>query len=195
MKMNSLKLFREEISKGIPFNAQSDENARNYFVSRTIAYESPMGCIGIIASDPESISYVFFTDDFPFGEPSFLQKQYPVLSRARTLLDRYFTGEPFDTSEIPIRIDRGTDFQNKVWETILQIPYGEVRSYKWIAERIGKPKAVRAVGSAVGANPVSILNPCHRVIRSSGALGGYGGGLERKRQLLALEGQPIEKLK
>ena len=69
-----------------------------------------------------------------------------------------------------------------------------MRSYKWVAEQVGKPKAVRAVGSAVGANPVSILNPCHRVIRSNGALGGYGGGLGRKRLLLALEGHPIEKL-
>ena len=195
MRMNPFKLFRDEISKEIPFDAQSYENARNYFASRTIAYESPMGCMGIVAADQGHISHVFFTDDFPFGEPSPIQMQYPVLTYAQELLDRYFAGEPLDVSVIPIRVDWGTDFQNRVWETIRQIPYGEVRSYKWIAEKVGRPKAVRAVGSAVGANAAIILNPCHRVIRSNGALGGYGGGLERKRRLLALEGYPIKQLK
>ena len=194
MRMNPFKLFRDEISKEIPFDAQSYENARNYFASRTIAYESPMGCMGIVAADQEHISHVFFTDDFPFGEPSPIQMQYPVLTYAQELLDRYFAGEPLDVSAIPIRVDWGTDFQNRVWETIRQIPYGEVRSYKWIAEKVGRPKAVRAVGSAVGANAAIILNPCHRVIRSNGALGGYGGGLERKRRLLALEGYPVGRL-
>ncbi len=195
MRMNPFKLFRDEISKEIPFDAQSYENARNYFASRTIAYESPMGCMGIVAADQEHISHVFFTDDFPFGEPSPIQMQYPVLTYAQELLDRYFAGEPLDVSVIPIRVDWGTDFQNTVWETIRQIPYGEVRSYKWIAEKVGRPKAVRAVGSAVGANAAIILNPCHRVIRSNGALGGYGGGLERKRRLLALEGYPVGRLR
>ena len=195
MRMNPFKLFRDEISKEIPFDAQSYENARNYFASRTIAYESPMGCMGIVAADQGHISHVFFTDDFPFGEPSPIQMQYPVLTYAQELLDRYFAGEPLDVSVIPIRVDWGTDFQNTVWETIRQIPYGEVRSYKWIAEKVGRPKAVRAVGSAVGANAAIILNPCHRVIRSNGALGGYGGGLERKRRLLALEGYPVGRLR
>ena len=162
MKMNPSKLFREEISKEISFDAQSYENARNYFASRTIAYESPMGCMGIVAADQESISHVFFTDDFPFREPSPIHMQYPVLTYAQELLDRYFAGEPLEVSAVPIRVDWGTDFQNRVWETIRQIPYGEVRSYKWIAEQVGRPKAVRAVGSAVGANAAVILNPCHR---------------------------------
>lgn len=195
MRMNPFKLSRNEISKEIPFDAQSYESARNYFVSRTIAYESPIGCMGIVAADQENISHVFFTEDFPFGEPSPIQMQYPVLTHTQELLDRYFAGEPFDVSTIPIQMESGTDFQNSVWETIRRIPYGEVRSYKWIAEQVGRPKAVRAVGSAVGANAVIILNPCHRVIRSNGALGGYGGGLERKRLLLALEGYPIEQVR
>lgn len=195
MRMNPVKLFREEISKKTPVDAQSYENAREYLTSRTVAYESPMGRMGIVAADQESISYVFFSDDFPFGESSSIQMQYPVLTYAREMLDQYFAGEPLEFSKVPIRFNWGTDFQNSVWETIRQIPYGEVRSYKWIAEQIGHPKAVRAVGGAVGANAAVILNPCHRVIRSNGALGGYGGGLERKRQLLALEGYPIEELK
>ena len=195
MRMNPVQLFREEISKEMPVDAQSYENARGYLASRTIAYESPMGRMGIVAADQESISHVFFSDDFPFGEPSSIQTQYPVLTYAQKLLDQYFAGEPLEFSEVPIRFNCGTDFQNRVWETIRQIPYGEVRSYKWIAEQVGRPKAVRAVGNAVGANAAVILNPCHRVVRSNGALGGYGGGLERKRQLLALEGHPIEELK
>lgn len=192
MRINPFKLFREGISQEIPFDAQAYEDARNYFTSRTIAYASPMGCMGIVAADARSLSHVFFTDDFPFGESSPIHSQYPVLTYAQELLDQYFAGEPLEFSEVPIRFNWGTDFQNRVWETIRQIPYGEVRSYKWIAEQVGKPKAVRAVGSAVGANAAVILNPCHRVVRSNGALGGYGGGLERKRQLLALEGHPVE---
>ena len=195
MRTNPVKLFREEISKKMPADAQSYENARKYLTSRTIAYESPMGRMGVVAADQESISYVFFSDDFPFGESSSIQMQYPVLTYAREMLDQYFAGEPLEFSQVPIRFNWGTNFQNSVWETIRQIPYGKVRSYKWIAEQIGHPKAVRAVGGAVGANTAVILNPCHRVIRSNGALGGYGGGLERKRQLLALEGYPIEELR
>lgn len=195
MRMNPVKLFREKISKKMPVDAQSYERAREYLTSRTIAYESPMGRIGIVAADQESISHVFFSDNFSFDESSSIQMQYPVLTHAQELLDQYFAGEPLEFSKVPIRFNWGTDFQNSVWETIRQIPYGKVRSYKWIAEQIGHPKAVRAVGGAVGANTAVILNPCHRVVRSNGALGGYGGGLERKRQLLALEGHPIEELR
>ena len=117
-----------------------------------------------------------------------------MLRRTKNILDRYFDGESVDFREIPVKIEMGTDFQNSVWNTIHQIPYGEVRSYKWIAEQIGRPKAVRAVGNATGSNPITIIIPCHRVIGSNGNLGGYGGGLERKRQFLTLEGYPVEVL-
>ena len=186
--MNLFKKFPERIRQDVPVNVQSYESARNYFASRTIAYESPIGCIGIVAADRDNISHLSFTHNFPFDGSPHLQDQYPVLTHVQELLDLYFAGQPFDTAAVPIRVDGGTHFQNKVWDTIRQIPHGEVRSYKWIAEKIAKPKAVRAVGSAVGANAVSIFIPCHRVIRSDGALGGYGGGIERKRKLLALEG-------
>lgn len=81
----------------------------------------------------------------------------------------------------------GTPFQLMVWEELLKIPYGETRSYWELAEAIGKPKAARAVGNALNANPVAIIIPCHRVIASGGKLGGFGGGTELKRQLLELE--------
>ncbi len=179
-----MKTFPERIRENVPVEGRS----RDYIASRTISYESPIGQIAIVAADPDNISHLFFTQNLSFDEVPRLQVQYPVLTRVQKLLDAYFAGKPFDTFEVPVRIDCGTDFQNRVWDAIRQIPHGEVRSYKWIAERIGRPKAVRAVGSAVGANAVSIFIPCHRVIRSDGTLGGYGGGIERKRQLLAFEG-------
>jgi methylated-DNA-[protein]-cysteine S-methyltransferase len=100
-------------------------------------------------------------------------------------LDAYFAG---DLREFSIPIDlRGTEFQRRVWELLLPIPYGETRSYGQIANALGRPKASRAVGQAIGTNPVAIIVPCHRVIGASGGLVGYGGGLHRKQALLELE--------
>jgi O-6-methylguanine DNA methyltransferase len=82
---------------------------------------------------------------------------------------------------------RGTPFQRAVWEQLLAIPYGETRSYAEIAQAVGQPAAVRAVGAANGANPIALVVPCHRVIASDGRLGGYGGGLRLKAKLLAME--------
>lgn len=195
MQIHPFKTFSEEISEDLPAKVQPYKNILDDFAAGAISCASPIGCINIVAADQNTISHVFFTEYFPFNEPQDLQIQSPVLTRARELLDRYFSGKPLDVSEISLRIDRGTPFQNSVWKTIQQIPYGELRSYKWIAEQIGKPRAVRAVGNAVGANPVSIFRPCHRVIRSNGNLGGYGGGLDRKRQLLTLEGHDTERFK
>ncbi len=101
-------------------------------------------------------------------------------------LDEYFAGTRtvFDFPCAP----QGTPFQQKVWAALCEIPYGETRSYKQIAEAVGKPKACRAVGMANNRNPIIIVIPCHRVIGANGALTGYGGGLEMKRALLELEG-------
>ncbi len=101
-------------------------------------------------------------------------------------LDEYFAGSR-KVFDFPYRL-HGTPFQEKVWEALREIPYGETRSYKDIAEAIGHPKAFRAVGMANHANPIFIVIPCHRVIGTSGALVGYGGGLEMKKALLELEG-------
>jgi len=84
---------------------------------------------------------------------------------------------------------RGTPFQCRVWQQLQEIPYGETRTYGEIAEAIGQPRAVRAVGTANGANPLSLVVPCHRVVRAGGKLGGYGGGLPLKKRLLAMERQ------
>jgi methylated-DNA-[protein]-cysteine S-methyltransferase len=102
-------------------------------------------------------------------------------------LDAYFAGR---LREFKIPLDlRGTSFQRRVWELLCDIPWGETRSYGQIAKALGRPKAARAVGRAVGTNPVSIVVPCHRVIGSDGTLTGYGGGLDRKEALLNLEGR------
>ena len=102
-------------------------------------------------------------------------------------LARYFAGEP-DPFETKLDLRSGTAFQRRVWRVLRSIPFGSTVSYGDVARRIGSPHAARAVGQAVGANPVSIIIPCHRVIRASGALGGFGAGLPIKRWLLRHEG-------
>jgi len=102
-------------------------------------------------------------------------------------LEAYFAGELAALKAIPRTIG-GTAFQRQVWNALVEIPPGETTSYARLAERIGRPAAVRAVGAANGANPIAVVVPCHRVIGTGGALTGYGGGVERKRWLLAHEG-------
>ncbi len=100
-------------------------------------------------------------------------------------LDRYFSGK---TVALPdVNFSNGTLFQQKVWKTLLKIPHGQTRSYSWIAKQVGSPKAVRAVGTACGKNPIPIFIPCHRVLQSSGGLGGFAPGLPWKKYLLNLE--------
>jgi O-6-methylguanine DNA methyltransferase len=108
------------------------------------------------------------------------------LSQAMDELRRYLAGERLQFA-CPLDL-RGTPFQVAVWEALYRIPYGQTRSYAQIAQAVGSPKAVRAVGMANGANPVAVIVPCHRVIGSNGTLTGYGGGLPMKQWLLALEG-------
>lgn len=115
--------------------------------------------------------------------PARSEKPFKLLLKE---LDEYFSGEPviFTT-----RLDvTGTTFQIRVWNELLKIPYGNVRSYKWLAQMAGNPKGARAVGGALNKNRVPVLIPCHRVIESSGGLGGYGYGLDIKIRLLEMEG-------
>ncbi len=109
--------------------------------------------------------------------------------QANAIVD-YLSGKAPFPGDLPLDIS-GTPFQHRVWNQLRAIPAGETRSYQEIARRIGRPRAVRAVGTAIGANPVSILIPCHRAVRKGGALGGYRWGPECKRKLLQMEGAPI----
>lgn len=110
----------------------------------------------------------------------------PLLREAARQLDRHFgaSGQPFD---LPLDLSAGTAFQQTVWRALLAIPLGRTCSYQALAQQIGRPLAVRAVGTAIGRNPLSIVVPCHRVLGSDGGLSGYAGGLDRKRALLRLE--------
>ncbi|MDQ6423561.1 methylated-DNA--[protein]-cysteine S-methyltransferase [Paenibacillus sp. LHD-117] len=112
-------------------------------------------------------------------------RSHPILAEAERQLERYFAGE-LRAFDVPLQM-HGTEFQLRVWEALRQIPYGETRSYKQIAEAIGKPAAVRAVGGANNKNPIPIMTPCHRVIGADGRMVGFGGGLAAKTALLELE--------
>ena len=116
----------------------------------------------------------------------------PVLLETERQLQEYFAGT---RNQFELALDfTGTDFQKQVWQALLTIPFGETRSYSQIAEQIGNPKAVRAVGAANGRNPISIIAPCHRVVGASGGLTGFAGGLEAKQYLLTLEDRSQAKM-
>ena len=118
-------------------------------------------------------------------------QETPLIKEACRQLSEYLKGER-KTFDLPLN-PKGTDFQKCVWRALCDIPYGETRTYKQIAEAIGNPKAVRAVGMANNRNPITIIVPCHRVIGANGKLVGYGGGLEMKEFLLRLEKVSISK--
>lgn len=145
----------------------------------TVIYHSPVGGIELDYEDGAVTVLKNAAPDVRAGAPNELTE---LVFRQ---LDEYFAGmrKAFD---FPYRL-QGTPFQEAVWAALRDIPYGETRSYKDIAEAIGHPKAFRAVGMANHANPIFIAVPCHRVIGASGSLVGYGGGLEMKKALLELE--------
>jgi methylated-DNA-[protein]-cysteine S-methyltransferase len=150
-------------------------------------FESPIGEL-LLAGTSGELSMI----GFPKGsmrrdpEPDWIYNEDPF-ETARKQLDEYFSGKRKDF-DLPLSLG-GTDFQVSVLKALLEIPYGETRSYGAIAKRIGRPRAVRAVGAANGRNPIPIIVPCHRVIGSSGDLTGFGGGLDTKEALLRLEAE------
>ena len=122
----------------------------------------------------------------PYHPKEEIYQETPVIKEAFGQLSEYFSGNR-KTFNLPLLL-KGTDFQKQVWQALLKIPFGETRSYKQIAEAIGNPKAVRAVGMANNKNPLLIVVPCHRVIGGNGKLVGYAVGLDKKEYLLRLEG-------
>jgi methylated-DNA-[protein]-cysteine S-methyltransferase len=110
-----------------------------------------------------------------------------ILAEAQAELIDYLEGKRRDFT-VPVDMSQGTAFQRRVWRAILRVPYGRVRSYQWVAEKVGGKQYARAVGMALGANPVPIVVPCHRIVSHDGSLGGFGCGLPMKRRLLKLEG-------
>jgi methylated-DNA-[protein]-cysteine S-methyltransferase len=149
--------------------------------------ETPIGRLALVAS-PAGLAAVLWESDGPdrVRLPALEDcATHAVLDEAERQIGDYFAGRrrEFDLPLAP----RGTEFQQRVWQALREIPFGETRSYGQIAERIGQPTAVRAVGAANGRNPLSIVAPCHRVIGANGDLTGFAGGIETKRFLLALE--------
>ena len=151
-------------------------------------YSSPLGEM-IVAATARGLAGVWFEGQKHLPDSSAWPEQpgHPVLQKAIAQLDEYFSGAR-TRFDLPLDLQGGTAFQQSVWQALLAIPPGGTTSYGGLSQRIGKPAAVRAVGAAVGRNPVSIIVPCHRVLGSDGSLTGYAGGLERKSALLQLEG-------
>ncbi|WP_104403133.1 methylated-DNA--[protein]-cysteine S-methyltransferase [Vibrio penaeicida] len=147
---------------------------------------SKLGDVTIQANDDGLLGIWFETYTTKPNELGREDCKHNVLAQACKQLTEYFEGSR-KTFDVPLAA-KGTDFQKQVWQTLTQIPFGETWSYQDLANTIGNPKAVRAVGLANGKNPISVIVPCHRVIGKSGKLTGYAGGLERKEALLKLEG-------
>ena len=153
---------------------------------------TPIGDL-LLAGDEEGLGLI----GFPKGrmrrdpEPDWIFNEKPFV-KTRKQLDEYFAGER-KVFDLPLHLT-GTDFQVRVLEELQRIPYGKTASYGDIAKRIGRPRAMRAVGAANGRNPIPIIIPCHRVIGSTGDLTGFGGGLDTKAALLRLEAEHTQDL-
>lgn len=172
---------------------------------RTETYDSPLGGL-VLAADVDGLAGAWFAGQRHYGEFGSVRNalvgglerpdnagdeaQARVLAQARAWLDAYFAGD--NSSGLPPLHLMGTPFQQRVWQLLLEIPYGQTTTYGALARelehRFGSRTSARAVGGAVGRNPVSIIVPCHRVLGASGAITGYAGGVDRKRALLELEG-------
>ncbi len=164
---------------------------------RYLRHDSPIGPLLLAASDRGLCAIYMSRQRHVPDEPEQNWKpvsrddamHFSILESARAQLDEYFAGE---RSQFDLPLDLvGTDFQRSVWKGLCGIAFGETISYGELARRIGNAKAVRAVGLANGRNPVSIVVPCHRVIGADGSMTGYGGGIDRKRYLLALEARVV----
>ncbi|HUC20868.1 MAG TPA: methylated-DNA--[protein]-cysteine S-methyltransferase [Candidatus Polarisedimenticolaceae bacterium] len=154
-------------------------------------FSSPVGAL-TVSSDESGITELHIEGDRYFTEIPVQWRRDPtetLLQQVKLEVEEYFSGQRQHFA-VPLAI-QGTLFQRDVWAVLQAIPFGSTISYGAIARKIGRPKAVRAVGTAVGRNPACILVPCHRVVGSSGGFGGYVAGIECKQRLLRLEGAPV----
>jgi methylated-DNA-[protein]-cysteine S-methyltransferase len=154
----------------------------------TTHIDSRLGGVTLAATD-QGLAGVWFDQQKHLPDTAGWQPNdaHPVLREASAQLRDYFDGkrQQFD---LPLDLSHGTEFQQSVWQALLAIPSGATTSYGALSAGVGKPAAVRAVGAAVGRNPISVIVPCHRVVGKDGSLTGYAGGLDRKTALLELEG-------
>ncbi len=149
-------------------------------------HETPVGAVVLAMNGEGALTHLQFAGRF--AVPRGWRRDDACFDVVRRQLDEYFTArrQRFDIALAP----HGTAFQRRVWQALCDIPFGQTITYAELARRVGKPGAARAVGQANGANPIAIIIPCHRVV-AAGGIGGYAGGLEIKRKLLALEGIPL----
>ncbi len=150
------------------------------------SYQSPFGEITLTANNDGLTALAFCQGKSPISILPQWQEDDDTFVEVKTQLDQYFSNqrEIFDLPLAP----KGTPFQQKVWRALMQIKQGETKTYAWLAKKIDNDRAVRAVGTANGANPIALIIPCHRVIGSNGKLTGYAGGLGLKAKLLMHEG-------
>jgi methylated-DNA-[protein]-cysteine S-methyltransferase len=149
----------------------------------------------ILAASPQGLCGVWFEGQRHGPTEAGMQSwttdsAHPLLQSAAQQLQAYWAGE-LTAFDVPLDLSAGTPFQQSVWRVLLSISFGAHQSYGDVASQLNNPKAVRAVGAAVGRNPVSIIVPCHRILGAGGQLTGYAGGLWRKQALLRLEGHPL----
>ncbi len=153
----------------------------------TTTFQSPLGLVRLAASS-KGLCGVWFEGQRHQPETSAWPSvaDQPILQQAMRQLTQYFAGQR-QHFDVPLDLSSGTPFQQAVWQALQGLSFGKTCSYGTLSARVGRPTAVRAVSSAVGRNPISIIVPCHRVLGATGALTGYAGGLERKAALLKLE--------
>ena len=165
-------------------------------------YKTPLGET-TLASDGENLTGLWFDGQKYFAstisEETEIKNDLKIFQKTKDWLERYFANEKPLISELPLK-PQGNDFRKAVWEILCGIPYGKVKTYGEIAVRIAKDfnktnMSAQAIGGAVGHNPISIIIPCHRVVGSNGSLTGYAGGIDKKIQLLKLEGVDVSALK
>lgn len=166
----------------------------------TVRYASPVGSILLAERDGGLIGLWIEGQKYYFGsvKDTIAEKETPILTAAKKWLDRYFAGEKPEISEVALA-PIGSDFRQRVWQILCEIPYGETTTYGEIAKKMaismGKEKmSAQAVGGAVGHNQISIIIPCHRVVGTNGSLTGYAGGIATKVKLLTHEGANMERL-
>lgn len=141
------------------------------------ALKSPFGTLYLVFSGNKLTGVSFQKPKLKHGNaPDSLKRQ----------LQDYFEGRTRGFRQ-GIDLEKGTDFEKAVWHALREVPYGETRTYKWLAQQVGRPKATRAVGQALSKNPIPIVLPCHRIIESDGSIGGYSSGVDVKRRLLEME--------
>lgn len=174
--------------QGDSMNAHSSRLGRFDESDRFLRIDTSLGPV-VLAATKKGLRGLWFDGQhyFPTLPDDSVSSEHPVLQEAEKQVQDYLAGRR-PAFDLPLDLSHGTQFQQSVWAVLCKVPFGTVTSYSALAKSLGRPDAVRAVGAAIGRNPISMVVPCHRVLGADGSLTGYAGGLPRKRTLLKLEG-------